>query len=480
MKNFKQILGLLALTQFVGGYTPAPVSWVPVVKVMAVDATVDEEPELELSSFEVKVILGEEFNPMDLVVGGNWDTLETPFVDVSELTTTEAVFVARKGNQSVTRSVRVHVVDGTAPEFTKLNKEVIKVSYGGQLAVNRHFEAVDNIDGVITDYSVVQDFDNKKLGLQDFVFAVTDSSGNTVSETLKVNVVDVKAPVIQRTQAKVAVEWNEKIDVLKYFSAKDDVDGDVSVKVVQNYKVGRTGNNTVVVSATDRAGNTSEASMVVQVKLQPDHEAPKITRKQDQVTVNYGQKVKISNYFTVTDNIDKVVKLTVNQSYNAKKVGSQVVKVSAKDRYGNVSRSEITIVVKEPVKVTTVSGGAVSSSGVAGLARKQLGKRYVFGTAGPNTFDCSGLVKWVYAQYGVSLPHSATAQSRVGRAVNINNMAEWKPGDILIYGRGSRITHAAIYVGGGMSVHALNKNRPVIMIKARGVTAPIVAVRRIF
>ncbi len=480
MKKFKLTLGLLALTQFTGGYTPAPVSWTPLVKVASVETNIEEEPELELSASEINVIHGDDFDPMSLVVGGNWDTLETPLVDVSEITTTEAVFIAKKGQHTLTRRVKVNVVDGTPPVFTRLRKDVITISYGKPLHVSRHFEAEDNIDGVIKDYEVVKDFNSKKVGLQDFVFAVSDSSGNKVEATLKVKVIDDKAPVISREKASINVEWNEKVDVLKYFKAVDEVDGTVPVKLVKGYKVGNTGKNTVTVSATDKAGNTATASMVVNVKLQPDYEAPKITRKQEKVTVNYGQKVNIAKYFKVTDNIDKVVKLNVTQGYNANKAGTHTVKVSAKDRSGNVAYSTITVEVKEQVKAKVTTTAGVSSSGIAGLARRQVGKRYVFGASGPSVFDCSGLVKWVYGQHGVRLAHSAKAQARAGRAISVRDSSAWKPGDILIYGYGSRVTHSAIYIGGGLSVHALNSRMPVSVLRVRAVTTPLIGVRRIF
>lgn len=480
MNRFKLTLGLLAMTQLVGGFTPAPVAWTPLVKVAAVETVSEQEPELELVSHEVSVILGDQLDPMSLVVGGVWDQLETPFVDVSELKTTEAVFVAKKGNKSVTRRVIVHVIDGTPPEITKLNTEIIDVPYGTALNVNKHFEAVDNIDGVITEYNVLKDFSSKQLGDQELEFEVVDSSGNATAATLKVNVVDVKAPVINRTKSSISVEWNEKVDVLKYFSAQDDVDGDVDVKLVKGYSVGNPGKYTVKVSATDKAGNEATATMVVNVKLQPDFEAPKITRKQNSVTVNYGQKINISNYFTVTDNIDKVVKLKVTQGYNASKAGTQTVKVSATDRYGNTSRSSIEVVVKAKVVNSSNTNASGKGAGVAALARKQVGKRYVFGSSGPSTFDCSGLVKYVYAQYGVSLAHSARSQARSGRAVSVGNMSAWQAGDILIYGYGSNVTHSAIYIGNGLSVHALNSRMPVSVLGVRKVTKPLIGVRRIF
>jgi cell wall-associated NlpC family hydrolase len=78
-----------------------------------------------------------------------------------------------------------------------------------------------------------------------------------------------------------------------------------------------------------------------------------------------------------------------------------------------------------------------------------LGAPYVFGAAGPNQFDCSGLTSWAWAQAGVYLPHSALAQLGSLPHVPLSSVAA---GDIIYYGSVS--PHVAIYVGGGMIIHA--------------------------
>jgi cell wall-associated NlpC family hydrolase len=86
--------------------------------------------------------------------------------------------------------------------------------------------------------------------------------------------------------------------------------------------------------------------------------------------------------------------------------------------------------------------------GVVGAAMSQLGKPYVWGAAGPDSFDCSGLVAWAYAQLGVSLPHSSYAQASMGTPVSRDQL---EPGDLVFFdGNG----HVGIYIGGGQFVHA--------------------------
>jgi cell wall-associated NlpC family hydrolase len=92
-----------------------------------------------------------------------------------------------------------------------------------------------------------------------------------------------------------------------------------------------------------------------------------------------------------------------------------------------------------------------SSAGqtAANAALSVLGAPYVFGAAGPSSFDCSGLTMWAWAQAGVSLPHSAAAQYSSLPKVPLSAV---QPGDIIYYDNFG--AHVAIYVGGGTIVHA--------------------------
>jgi peptidoglycan DL-endopeptidase CwlO len=86
------------------------------------------------------------------------------------------------------------------------------------------------------------------------------------------------------------------------------------------------------------------------------------------------------------------------------------------------------------------------------LAISKRGSRYVWGADGPDTFDCSGLVMWAYAHFGVNLPHSSQAQSGMGTL--ISNRADLQPGDLVFFGSSGHIHHVGIYVGGGQMVDA--------------------------
>jgi cell wall-associated NlpC family hydrolase len=82
-------------------------------------------------------------------------------------------------------------------------------------------------------------------------------------------------------------------------------------------------------------------------------------------------------------------------------------------------------------------------------ALAQVGDPYVYGGAGPDAFDCSGLTMAAWAAAGVALPHSASMQASAGTPVSISSLM---PGDLVFYY--SPISHVGIYIGNGQIVHA--------------------------
>ncbi len=86
---------------------------------------------------------------------------------------------------------------------------------------------------------------------------------------------------------------------------------------------------------------------------------------------------------------------------------------------------------------------------VVDYAKSRLGCPYVWAAAGPDEFDCSGLVVWCYAQIGISLPHSSRDLINCGQRVS---QADLQPGDLVFFG--SPIHHVGIYVGDGQMIEA--------------------------
>jgi len=79
----------------------------------------------------------------------------------------------------------------------------------------------------------------------------------------------------------------------------------------------------------------------------------------------------------------------------------------------------------------------------------KIGSPYVYGSTGPRTFDCSGLMYWSWRQAGVTLPRTSQEQASAGRRISLS---EARPGDLVIFYRDMH--HVGMYAGGGVVVHA--------------------------
>jgi cell wall-associated NlpC family hydrolase len=112
-------------------------------------------------------------------------------------------------------------------------------------------------------------------------------------------------------------------------------------------------------------------------------------------------------------------------------------------------------IVPDVAQASFVSDSAdLLRDSIVSVARQQIGTPYVWGAETPGrAFDCSGLVKYVMSWLHVELPRTANEQAysgiRIGRELD-----RMKPGDLLTFGTGRRITHIAIYSGNGKYVHA--------------------------
>ena len=120
----------------------------------------------------------------------------------------------------------------------------------------------------------------------------------------------------------------------------------------------------------------------------------------------------------------------------------------------------------ESSKSSSSSASTGSSLGerVAAYAMQFKGYRYVYGGSSPSGFDCSGMVYYIYKQFGYNVGRICTAQLSAGKQVSRANL---QPGDIVVFERtyttSSRATHSGIYIGNGQFIHAANTKLGVIV-----------------
>lgn len=108
---------------------------------------------------------------------------------------------------------------------------------------------------------------------------------------------------------------------------------------------------------------------------------------------------------------------------------------------------------------------AEQAGSVVNFAMQFRGTPYVWGGARPGAFDCSGFTRYVYAQFGLNMPHSAAGQysQRYGTFIDRSSL---QPGDIVFFANTYKLglSHVGIYVGGGRVVQALAPGTPLAAV----------------
>ena len=260
------------------------------------------------------------------------------------------------------------------------------------------------------------------------------------------------------------------------------VDGDV-ISVKNDIDTSKVGEQEVVLTVK-KNNVVREIPVVVSVV---DTTPPVIKLKEEKVTITKGDDYDLtSNIDSVNDQVDGVLsylnEVTAESNnyydftYDASAiddVGTHEVIVNAKDKNGNLTFLSFNIEVVEPAPVTPSYGGVTYGSApsnaygndVVSIAYSLIGSPYVGGAAGPYAFDCSGFVYYVYSRVGVGVSRSSYTQAYDGVGVSYENA---EPGDILSWGHGGVVTHSALYVGGGMMIHATNPSQGVVLSSVAG------------
>lgn len=201
-------------------------------------------------------------------------------------------------------------------------------------------------------------------------------------------------------------------------------------------------------------------------------------------------KIKKLNRITKSNSLklgEKIL-LTENIAVNKKSVNSSLQHAKKKMKIAkNTKMKTPKIVLKKSKKLASFSDSTVrfskqrlknqttnndntnlwsldNSSVKLSVAKRHLGKRYVWGAMGPKSFDCSGFTKYVCKKSGISLPRTSINQSKVGKRVARGNL---KAGDLIFFDTSKRrkgyVNHVGIYIGNNKFIHASSGKRRVVI-----------------
>ena len=129
-------------------------------------------------------------------------------------------------------------------------------------------------------------------------------------------------------------------------------------------------------------------------------------------------------------------------------------KIKYSGKTGYVSSKYLSSTVSDSSGSDSSASTSSSASKVISLAKTLLGKPYVWGAEGPNAFDCSGLMTYIFKNgAGINLPRTSTEQSKYGKTVSKSDL---KPGDLIFSSTNGtgKVSHVGVYVGNGEMIHA--------------------------
>lgn len=287
-----------------------------------------------------------------------------------------------------------------------------------------------------------------------------ETTGEDNQNTEKQFVQDTQVRILPLIQADVLenVKKNTTVTIISrtgnwYYVATNENYGWVRKDTVGNIEKGNTNSN------TNTPNNDEPKETPITVKTMYVNESSIYVRKGPSTNNDILTSLVRNAEVTVIAEVEDWYKVKVNgdTGYIAKRLLSD--KKQETTNRGNVDRKEAeTEGQATGGEQTAISNTTTTSSNqrqeVVNFAKQYLGCKYVYGASGPSTFDCSGFTMYVYRQFGITLSHSATAQSKKGTPVAKENL---QPGDLVFfkdYETMDGIGHCGIYIGNGDFIHA--------------------------
>lgn len=277
--------------------------------------------------------------------------------------------------------------------------------------LSRSYIDIDGLNTSKTGIQTVKVKVNLSMKQTEEVYAQTSIGYSFIQDAVvKVNV--DTAPKISLKSTAITVNNGDCFNPESFLAYANDSSGNLpALKISSNVDMSQDGEYTVVYTAVDQTGASSTATLSVTVKT-PQEVLDAIAAEEEARRLAEEQRIREEEERRQREEAER-------------------------QRQAMLAAASTPIVAGDP---SSVAGFAASFAGLV---------PYVWGGNTPAGWDCSGFTQYVFAQFGVSLPHYSGAQANCG--MYVDSLANAQPGDLIANG-----THAAIYIGGGMVVNALN------------------------
>lgn len=286
-----------------------------------------------------------------------------------------------------------------------------------------------------------------------------DEAKNNINSTIVLNTVngpeEIKLDEAGKTISEIFKE--KDIDVNKYYNSRNiPVNGDYTIKdgdSISLYQSSSNPQSKIVDLKIPVKEVKTDTLYKGETKIKENGKVGKALKTTITTTANNTIKSVEENLTVLEPSVERIVlKGTKERISNV--VGSNVVgsnEGSSLSRFNDTN--SITDSIRNGIYETLTNG---ISQDTIDLILAQVGKPYVWGATGPSSFDCSGLVQWIFRDHlGKNIPRVAADQGAYSTPVSLENI---QPGDIF-WNSG----HIGIYIGNNKVVHAANENQGVIL-----------------
>ncbi len=193
-------------------------------------------------------------------------------------------------------------------EKIKIHKSIefvdnMKLEAGKKLNIKEYIKNVEGGELILSNETI----DTKKVGEQTIKLSVKDSNGEIEDFECVINIVDTTKPEIKTSKDKFEITVGDKVNLLGNVSAKDEIDGDLEVKIEGNYDINKDGEYKLKYKAEDKSGNKAEKEFTL-----------KVNKKVEVKTENNNNKTQTNNNKSNTNKKNN----TTNNKTNTNKTGS--------------------------------------------------------------------------------------------------------------------------------------------------------------